>query len=266
MKSRFEAGDTKEFLGEPKNATDKHLSWDASKSYSVYEFELAPPDLHPVSKTKEWYGAAQADWREGWQGVPLEALFNCVATKTPLVDLYEEQEVVFIYDTFSKARTSAVWVNLLDDGSIVRAILEVRFDVNDGWSRKQKSYHSIRPRAAKIANIVIEIMDAAQLGLGETIQLIWDATLEICPEKIRTAQKKQEPQASSTSQSSQGAMPPVVGEDKPGTSQGVWGTKEKEPPQRPIDEEGDVEMAGTCLLYTSPSPRDRQKSRMPSSA
>ena len=24
--------------------------------------------------------------------------------------------------------------------------------------------------------------------------------------------------------------------------------------------------SGTCLLYTSPSPRDRQKSRMPSSA
>ena len=38
-------------------------------------------------------------------------------------------------------------------------------------------------------------------------------------------------------------MPPDVGEDKPGTSQGVWGTKEKEPPQRPIDEEGDVVMA-----------------------
>ena len=27
-----------------------------------------------------------------------------------------------------------------------------------------------------------------------------------------------------------------------------------------------VDRAGTCLLYTSPSPRDRQKSRMPSSA
>ena len=27
-----------------------------------------------------------------------------------------------------------------------------------------------------------------------------------------------------------------------------------------------VEMGGGCLLYTSPSPRDRQKSRMPSSA
>ena len=27
-----------------------------------------------------------------------------------------------------------------------------------------------------------------------------------------------------------------------------------------------VEMLTTCLLYTSPSPRDRQKSRMPSSA
>ena len=27
-----------------------------------------------------------------------------------------------------------------------------------------------------------------------------------------------------------------------------------------------VQKARTCLLYTSPSPRDRQKSRMPSSA
>ena len=27
-----------------------------------------------------------------------------------------------------------------------------------------------------------------------------------------------------------------------------------------------VAQTGTCLLYTSPSPRDRQKSRMPSSA
>ena len=32
-----------------------------------------------------------------------------------------------------------------------------------------------------------------------------------------------------------------------------------------IDEPGSVDK-GTCLLYTSPSPRDRQKSRMPSSA
>ena len=28
----------------------------------------------------------------------------------------------------------------------------------------------------------------------------------------------------------------------------------------------DLELADICLLYTSPSPRDRQKSRMPSSA
>ena len=27
-----------------------------------------------------------------------------------------------------------------------------------------------------------------------------------------------------------------------------------------------LELCGVCLLYTSPSPRDRQKSRMPSSA
>ena len=30
--------------------------------------------------------------------------------------------------------------------------------------------------------------------------------------------------------------------------------------------QGVVEAPHTCLLYTSPSPRDRQKSRMPSSA
>ena len=30
--------------------------------------------------------------------------------------------------------------------------------------------------------------------------------------------------------------------------------------------EGDFAMTAHCLLYTSPSPRDRQKSRMPSSA
>ena len=34
-------------------------------------------------------------------------------------------------------------------------------------------------------------------------------------------------------------------------------------PESPKDEEC---MAYACLLYTSPSPRDRQKSRMPSSA
>ena len=31
-------------------------------------------------------------------------------------------------------------------------------------------------------------------------------------------------------------------------------------------EVGALRQAGDCLLYTSPSPRDRQKSRMPSSA
>ena len=33
-----------------------------------------------------------------------------------------------------------------------------------------------------------------------------------------------------------------------------------------IDAEADDEQVQHCLLYTSPSPRDRQKSRMPSSA
>ena len=33
-----------------------------------------------------------------------------------------------------------------------------------------------------------------------------------------------------------------------------------------IDGSNAIDLCGTCLLYTSPSPRDRQKSRMPSSA
>ena len=42
--------------------------------------------------------------------------------------------------------------------------------------------------------------------------------------------------------------------------------KQNELPEEEVEtEEVDVEVEG-CLLYTSPSPRDRQKSRMPSSA
>ena len=33
-----------------------------------------------------------------------------------------------------------------------------------------------------------------------------------------------------------------------------------------ISEKMNVDLVKACLLYTSPSPRDRQKSRMPSSA
>ena len=37
--------------------------------------------------------------------------------------------------------------------------------------------------------------------------------------------------------------------------------------KKALDEaDGDYDKAVDCLLYTSPSPRDRQKSRMPSSA
>ena len=39
-----------------------------------------------------------------------------------------------------------------------------------------------------------------------------------------------------------------------------------EQPMKTMRRAGFVDMVGDCLLYTSPSPRDRQKSRMPSSA
>ena len=41
----------------------------------------------------------------------------------------------------------------------------------------------------------------------------------------------------------------------PGTEYGGW-----------VTDEGSINLPWSCLLYTSPSPRDRQKSRMPSSA
>ena len=41
---------------------------------------------------------------------------------------------------------------------------------------------------------------------------------------------------------------------------------EKEVEQNLIDGENQDELYSSCLLYTSPSPRDRTRSRMPSSA
>ena len=38
------------------------------------------------------------------------------------------------------------------------------------------------------------------------------------------------------------------------------------PKDEPIPESELIKLVNDCLLYTSPSPRDRQKSRMPSSA
>ena len=44
-------------------------------------------------------------------------------------------------------------------------------------------------------------------------------------------------------------------------------TKQAQPGTTPREIAGlDALQTGACLLYTSPSPRDRQKSRMPSSA
>ena len=46
----------------------------------------------------------------------------------------------------------------------------------------------------------------------------------------------------------------------------LWETTVWEEIEEINEIEGEVEQVVTCLLYTSPSPRDRQKSRMPSSA
>ena len=43
-------------------------------------------------------------------------------------------------------------------------------------------------------------------------------------------------------------------------------TRDEAPFLRYLAKELSLQWADSCLLYTSPSPRDRQKSRMPSSA
>ena len=47
---------------------------------------------------------------------------------------------------------------------------------------------------------------------------------------------------------------------------GLWTLKIKVDGETVVDTEPDLGYIHSCLLYTSPSPRDRQKSRMPSSA
>ena len=51
----------------------------------------------------------------------------------------------------------------------------------------------------------------------------------------------------------------------------ITGIAEKVPAIRSMRSKGKIELSGmgisgTCLLYTSPSPRDKRQSRMPSSA
>ena len=46
----------------------------------------------------------------------------------------------------------------------------------------------------------------------------------------------------------------------------AWGGAKFDKPKIQTDHDYDLVVVGGCLLYTSPSPRDRQKSRMPSSA
>ena len=71
-----------------------------------------------------------------------------------------------------------------------------------------------------------------------------------------------------------GCTPDEPRSDTPGTTPSVV-TGNQAPPGSVDDADGipnsskesaTAELKDTCLLYTSPSPRDRQKSRMPSSA
>ena len=58
---------------------------------------------------------------------------------------------------------------------------------------------------------------------------------------------------------------PVVAEKGEKGDKGEPGDTVVQPPQR-VSGFDHIALPGICLLYTSPSPRDRQKSRMPSSA
>ena len=57
-----------------------------------------------------------------------------------------------------------------------------------------------------------------------------------------------------------------VGEQGPEGPAGPAGPTGPQGPAGSTGTQGPAGPTGACLLYTSPSPRDRQKSRMPSSA
>ena len=58
----------------------------------------------------------------------------------------------------------------------------------------------------------------------------------------------------------------VIGPPGPPGPAGATGPTGSQGETGPTGAQGNTGDTGPCLLYTSPSPRDRQKSRMPSSA
>ena len=184
LDSRFAADETTEHLHPPIEVTEQFPE-DKRSSFVIYEFAMPPLVLPQVSKSKEYYGNTPANWLPAWQGIPLESFFNCIVTKTPLIDVWDGNQVVYAHDNYAKARGSVAWVNLFDDGSLIRAVLSIRYDQSDSWPKKGKSFIAARPRSVRVAGIRFEIVDAKDIQLGEPVQMIWDATLEICPERVR---------------------------------------------------------------------------------
>ena len=209
METRFAADETALHLQPPKLIEERY-SEDNRPSLMIYEFTMLPFQLSGISKSKEYYGATAANWRDGWQGIAMESVFNCIVTKTPQDELYDGNQVVYAHDNYPRARTHAGWVNLFDDGSPIRAVLSIRWDQSDSRPKKGKPFITIRPRSSKVVAIRFEVMDAKDIELGETVQMIWDATFEICPERVRARRDRlanlppgdvphEAPQAASTS-------------------------------------------------------------------
>ena len=65
------------------------------------------------------------------------------------------------------------------------------------------------------------------------------------------------------------AAPAAAGEKRPRTTRRPYYNRRPRRPQQPKEAATPIHiypLGGLCLLYTSPSPRDRTRSRMPSSA
>eukprot|EP01015_Nassula_variabilis_P008103 TRINITY_DN16360_c0_g1_i1.p3 TRINITY_DN16360_c0_g1~~TRINITY_DN16360_c0_g1_i1.p3 ORF type:complete len:110 (+),score=32.14 TRINITY_DN16360_c0_g1_i1:62-391(+) len=80
------------------------------------------------------------------------------------------------------------------------------------------------------------------------------------PKQIKLNTKKQE------SQPQQQQVDTKQKSESQGGSKNFANTQQTKKTGTDKKQQGAVSMDNSCLLYTSPSPRDRQKSRMPSSA
>ena len=152
------------------------------------------------------------------------------------MQLDEDQELLWIADTALQAEDPEGWVQQESPSGDTYYVNEVTKQVLWQPSNSEGAHD---PRSHPIS--------------PSPVQVLWQHPLDYMYQQIYIEEKKK-------SGSSANLMSPA-----PGGAPGVKAqSSEQAPPVAPGG--GGTPTASACLLYTSPSPRDKRQSRMPSSA